>query len=103
MVRAMTTDEYNRRAIAALSHAQHLAGARSGNAFARLLAERGHGSPSSSKYRRWIAGEPIVPAGAIQVATEVAGTTVQALFDGPAGSQPTAGDWQARVEDAIGR
>src|SRR4051794_574362 len=75
----VAVDEYNRRAIAALSDAQQLAGARSANAFARLLAERGHGSPSASTYRRWIAGEAIVPAWALQVAAEVAGTTVQEL------------------------
>src|SRR4051812_16426539 len=103
MVRLVAIDEYNRRAIAALSHAQQLAGARSGNAFARLLAERGNGSPSASTYRRWIAGEAVVPAWAVQVAAEVADTTVQALFDAPGGTRPTAQDWQARVEDAIGR
>jgi hypothetical protein len=103
MVRVVTVDEYNRRAIAALSHAQQLAGARSGNAFARLLAERGNGSPSASTYRRWIAGEAIVPAWVVQVAAEVAGTTVQALLDGPSGAQPASADWQTQIEAAIGR
>src|SRR5262249_37486324 len=51
----VAVDDYNRRAIGAPRHAQVLAGARSANAFARLLAERGHGSPSQSPYRRWIA------------------------------------------------
>jgi len=95
-------DDYNRRAIAALRHAQHVSGARSANAFARLMAERGNGSPSASTYRRWIAGEAIVPAWALQVAAEVAGTTLQALLDAEEGSH-VADDWRARVEDAIGR
>ena len=81
MVQPVAVDDYNRRAIAALRHAQHLSGARSANAFARLLAERGHGSPSQSTYRRWIAGEAVVPAWALQVAADVAGTTVQSLLD----------------------
>jgi hypothetical protein len=99
----VAVDEYNRHAIEALRHAQVLAGARSANAFARLLAERGHGSPSQSTYRRWIAGEAVVPAWALQVAADVAGTTVQALLDGESTSASASDDWRARVEDAIGR
>jgi hypothetical protein len=99
----VAVDDYNRRAIAALRHAQHLAGARSANAFARLLSERGHGSPSSSTYRRWIAGEAVVPAWALQVAADVADTTVQTLLDGDSGAGLAADDWRARIEDAIGR
>jgi hypothetical protein len=96
-------DEYNRRAIAALSRAQQLAGARSANAFARSLAERGHGSPSASTYRRWVAGEAVVPAWALQVAADVAGTNVQALLDNESGATSVPADWRARVDDAIGR
>ena len=99
----MAVDDYNRRAIAALGHAQRLAGARSANAFARLLGERAHGSPSPSTYRRWITGEAIVPAWALQAAADVAGTTVQALLDGETEASPTSADWRARIEDAIGR
>jgi hypothetical protein len=99
----VAVDAYNRRAIAALSQAQQLAGARSANAFARLLAERGHGSPSASTYRRWIAGEAVVPAWAVQVAADVAGTTVQALLDGQIDAPDASEDWRARIEDAIGR
>jgi hypothetical protein len=102
MVRIVTVDEYNRRAIAALSRAQQLAGARSGNAFARMLSERGNGSPSASTYRRWIAGEAVVPAWAVQVAAEVADTTVQALLEG-LDTQAVSGNWQAQIEGAIGR
>jgi len=99
----VAVDEYNRRAIAALRHAQVLAGARSANAFARLLAERGHGSPSPSTYRRWTAGEAVVPAWALQVAADVANTTVQALLDGDNSTAAPPDDWRAHVEDAIGR
>jgi hypothetical protein len=96
-------DDYNRRAIAALRHAQHVSGARSANAFARLMAERGNGSPSASTYRRWIAGEAVVPAWALQVAAEVAGATLQALLDAEQGVRATPDDWRAQIEDAIGR
>src|SRR5688500_13021118 len=67
------------------------------------MAERGNGSPSASTYRRWIAGEAIVPAWALQVAADVAGTSLQALLDAEEGARPTPDDWRARIEDAIGR
>ena len=78
----MAVDDYNRRAIAALARAQAISGARSANAFAKVLAERASGSPSASTYRRWIQGEAVVPAWVVEVAAEVAGTTVQGLFEG---------------------
>ena len=96
-------DDYNRRAIAALRHAQHVSGARSANAFARLMAERGHGSPSASTYRRWITAEAIVPAWALEVAAEVAGMRVEQLLAGETSGQPPSEDWRSRIEDAIGR
>jgi hypothetical protein len=99
----VAVDEYNRRAIEALTQAQQLSGARSGNAFARMLSDRAHGSPSASTYRRWIAGEAVVPAWAIQVAADVAGTTVQALLDGDGAVPAVDEDWRARIEDALGR
>jgi hypothetical protein len=99
----VAVDEYNRRAIAALRHAQELAGARSASAFARLLAERGHGSPSQSTYRRWIAGEAVVPAWALQVAADVAESTVQALLDQESQPDTLPDDRLTRIEDAIGR
>jgi hypothetical protein len=99
----VAVDEYNRRAIGALRHAQELAGVRSANAFARLLAERGHGSPSQSTYRRWIAGEAVVPAWALQVAADVAETTVQVLLDQDTQPEPIPDDRLTRIEDAIGR
>jgi hypothetical protein len=67
------------------------------------MAERGSGSPSASTYRRWISGEAVVPAWALQVAAEVAGTTLQALLDAEEGVGATPDDWRAQIEDAIGR
>ena len=99
----MAIDEYNRRVIAALRQAQAMSGARSANAYARLLAERGHGSPSASTYRRWISGEAVVPAWALQVAADVADTNVQALLDGQTDTRLATDDWRLRIEDAIGR
>jgi hypothetical protein len=99
----VAVNEYNRRAIGALRHAQELAGVRSANAFARLMAERGHGSPSQSTYRRWIGGEAVVPAWALQVAADVAETTVQALLDHESQPESIPDDRLTRIEDAIGR
>jgi hypothetical protein len=96
-------DDYNRRAIAALRQAQQASGARSATAFARLLADHANGSPSASTYRRWITGEAIVPAWALQLAAEVAGLSVQQLLAGPGSDEAFADDWRLRVEDAIGR
>lgn len=96
----VAVDDYNRRAVAALERAQALSGARSANGFARLLAERASGSPSASTYRRWVLGEAVVPAWAIEVAAEVAGTTVQGLLDA---EQPELDDWRAQIEESIGR
>jgi hypothetical protein len=96
----VAVDDYNRRAVAALERAQALSGARSANGFARLLAERASGSPSASTYRRWIIGEAVVPAWAIEVAAEVAGTTVHALLED---ERPGLDDWQAQIEESIGR
>ena len=96
----MAVDDYNRRAVAALERAQALSGARSANGFARLLAERASGSPSASTYRRWIIGEAVVPAWAIEVAAEAAGTTVQSLLED---ERPGLDDWRAQIEESIGR
>jgi hypothetical protein len=96
----VAVDDYNRRAVKALERAQTLSGARSANRFAGLLAERASGSPSTSTYRRWILGEAVVPAWALEVAAEVAGTTVQGLLeDEPVGLD----DWRTQIEESIGR
>jgi hypothetical protein len=67
------------------------------------MAERAHGSPSASTYRRWIAGEAIVPAWALQVAADVANTSLQALLEDQSIGETTADHWRAHIEDAIGR
>jgi Asp-tRNA(Asn)/Glu-tRNA(Gln) amidotransferase A subunit family amidase len=95
-------DDFNRRAIDALRHAQQASGARSANAFARQMADRANGSPSASTYRRWITGEAIVPAWALEVAAEVAGLSLGALLE-PHDAETPPDDWRARVEAAIGR
>jgi hypothetical protein len=95
-------DNFNRRAIDALRHAQQASGARSANAFARQMADRANGSPSASTYRRWITGEAIVPAWALQVAAEVTGLSLHTLLEPHEVDAPPDG-WRARVEDAIGR
>jgi hypothetical protein len=76
---------------------------RSATSFSRTLAERGGGSPSPSAYRRWITGEAVVPAWALDVAAEVVGTTVQELLDGADGRGPAADGWRAEMAEAIGR
>jgi hypothetical protein len=101
--RSIVVEDYNRRAIAALRHAQALSGVRSATSFSRTLAERGGGSPSPSAYRRWITGEAVVPAWALDVAAEVVGTTVQELLDGADGRGPAADGWRAEMAEAIGR
>jgi hypothetical protein len=96
----VAVDDYNRRAVTALERAQVLSGARSANGFARLLAERASGSPSPSTYRRWILGEAVVPAWALEVAAEVAGTTIQGLLED---ERPELADWRTHIEESIGR
>src|SRR4051794_13588927 len=66
------------------------------------MADRANGSPSASTYRRWITGEAIVPAWALEVAAEVAGLSLHALLE-PQDAEAPPDDWRARVEDAIGR
>jgi hypothetical protein len=96
----MTVADYNLRAVAALEKAQALSGTRSANGFARLLAQHVSGKPSESTYRRWLAGEAVVPAWAVEAAAEVAGTTVGVLF----ADEPLDIDtWRAQIEDTVAR
>jgi hypothetical protein len=76
---------------------------RSATSFARTLAERASGSPSASAYRRWITGEAVVPAWALDVAAEVVGATVQDLLDGAEGTGTAVGSWRVEMSEAIGR
>jgi len=100
---AMAIEQYNRRAIAVLERAQRLSEARSASAFARAIAALAGGSPSSTSYRRWITGEALVPAWALEAAAEVAGTTLAALVAHETEASPAAADWRAQMEDTIGR
>lgn len=76
----MTVDEYNRLAIRALERAQKTRGVRSAEAFARLLAQRTGGYPSSSTYHRWLRGESPIPVWVVLVAAEEADATVDTLL-----------------------
>ena len=95
----VAVDEYNRRAVTALTRAQRLSEAPSGNAFARLLAERADGTPSGTSYRRWINEEALVPAWALEAAAEVAGTTLAELLRADIGLDAQSADWRAQMED----
>jgi hypothetical protein len=99
----MAVDEYNRRAVTALTRAQRLSEAPSGSAFARMLAARAGGAPSGTSYRRWINEEALVPAWALEAAAEVAGTTLAELVSTDAALGVASADWRARMEDTIGR
>jgi hypothetical protein len=100
---AMAIEEYNRRAIAVLERAQRLSEARSASGFARAIAELAGGSPSGTSYRRWITGEALVPAWALEAAAEAAGTTLPALLVENTQIPNSSSDWRAQMEDTIGR
>ncbi len=76
----MQVDDYNQLAIRALERAQKTRGVRSAEAFARLLAERTGGYPSSSTYHRWLRGESPIPVWVVLVAAEEADATVDTLL-----------------------
>jgi hypothetical protein len=99
----VAVEEYNRRAVTALTRAQRLSDAPSGSAFARMLAARAGGAPSGTSYRRWINEEALVPAWALEAAAEVAGTTLAALLAADNGLDAESADWRAQMEDSIGR
>jgi hypothetical protein len=99
----MAIEQYNRRAIDLLTRAQRHSAARSANAFAQAIAERTGGAPSGTSYRRWITGEALVPAWALEAAAEAAGKTLlELLMDDTLASAPPL-DWRAQIEDTIGR
>ena len=76
----MQVDDYNQLAIRALERAQKAGGVKSAEAFARSLAQRTGGYPSSSTYHRWLRGESPIPVWAVLVAADEADTTVDALL-----------------------
>ena len=95
----MKPEDYNRRAIRALERAQKARGVRSGQAFARLLAERAGGSPSGTTYHRWLNGEATVPAWVLDVAAEVAQVDLGILL----ADDERASDLTERVHDLEGK
>jgi hypothetical protein len=99
----IAVDAYNQLAIEALQRAQQRSGARSANAFARLLSQSANGSPSASSYRRWITGKAAIPAWALQLAAEVVGTTVHDLLEPEPATDGPSHNWRLQIEDAIGR
>lgn len=99
----MAVEQYNRRAVTALTRAQRISDAPSGSAFARMLAARADGAPSGTSYRRWINEEALVPAWALEAAAEVAGTTLAELVTPDAEHDTGSGAWRAQMEDTIGR
>ena len=96
----MAIDERNRRAIAVLERAQRIRGVRSSTAFAREIAKIADGSPSATSYLRWLNGDAVIPAWALEAAAEAAGTTLAALLE-EVGDVPA--DWRENMEDAVGR
>lgn len=100
---AMAIEEYNRRAIAVLERAQRLSEARSASGFARAIAELAGGSPSGTSYRRWITGEALVPAWALEAAAEAAGKTLLELLMDDTLAPASPPDWRTQIEDTIGR
>jgi hypothetical protein len=100
---SVAIDEYNRRAVIALTRAQRMSDATSGSAFARMLAARAGGAPSGTSYRRWINEEALVPAWALEAAAEVAGTTLAELLSAGNGLNAESASWRAQMEDTIGR
>jgi hypothetical protein len=99
----MAIEQYNRRAIAVLERAQRLSQARSATAFARSIADLAGGSPSGTSYRRWITGDALVPAWALEAAAEAAGSTLPALMLEEPQVSDTSSDWRTQIEDTIGR
>jgi hypothetical protein len=92
-------DDYNQLAIRALERAQKAGGVKSAEAFARSLAQRTGGYPSSSTYHRWLRGESPIPVWAVLVAAEETDTSVDALLDG---AMPTSAlDRLHQVEQQI--
>jgi hypothetical protein len=96
----MDANEANRHAVAALKEAQTLSGARSANEFARKLAEHAGGSPAESTYRRWLTGGAAVPAWALAVAAEVAGTSLAELLTN---DTTDFDNWRVQVDETLAR
>jgi hypothetical protein len=97
----MGVDDYNSMALQALQRAQDARGVRSAEAFAKLLAARTGGSPSSSTYHRWLRGESPIPAWVLLAAADEAGESLDALVTSGE-LRVAAGRRLVEVEDEIG-
>lgn len=73
-------EDYNRMGRLALERAQKARGIRSAEAYAKLLADRTGGSPSSSTYHRWLRGETPIPLWVILVAAEESQQSLDSLL-----------------------
>lgn len=78
----MAVDEYNRRVAQAMERAQRTLGIRSGEAFARTLAQHVGGAPAGSTYRRWLQAQQVIPGWALIAASELTGLGLDALVGG---------------------
>jgi hypothetical protein len=92
---------YNRLGIRALERAQKVRGVRSAERFARLLADRTGGSPSSSTYHRWLRGEAPIPLWIVLAAAEEAQQSLDALFT-DAELPPGVLDRLEQIDDLLG-
>jgi hypothetical protein len=79
-VPAVDVDAYNQRGIRALEQARKARGVRSAESFARLLADRTGGSPSSSTYHRWLRGEAPIPLWIVLAAAEESQQSLDTLL-----------------------
>jgi hypothetical protein len=83
-VRPVQLEDYNAVALQALQRAQDARGVRSAEAFAKLLAARTGGAPSSSTYHRWLRGETPIPAWVLLAAAEEAAESLDTLVSSTA-------------------
>jgi hypothetical protein len=66
----MDASDYNAAGARALERAQKASGVRSAEAFAKLLAARTGGQPSTSTYHRWLRGDAPIPFWVVLAAAE---------------------------------
>jgi hypothetical protein len=92
---------YNQLGVRALQRAQNARGVRSAEGFAKLLAERTGGSPSSSTYHRWLRGEAPIPLWIVLAAAEESQQSLDALL-ADAELPPGVLDRLDRIEDVLG-
>jgi hypothetical protein len=97
----VSVEGYNRLGVRALQRAQTARGVRSAERFARLLADRTDGPPSSSTYHRWLRGEAPIPLWIVLAAAEESQQSLDALLS-DAELPPGVLDRLDRIEDVLG-